>query len=90
MTASTRTTIELPEDLLKAIDRAVQDSKVPSRNVFVVNALRRELAAQKRAAIDAAFAEMADDPLYQTEALTIAEEFGDADAEASDLAERSD
>ncbi len=45
-------------------------------------ALERELAAQKRAAIDAAFAEMARDPDYQTEAKVIASEFAAADWEA--------
>ena len=89
MAASTRTTIAVPNDLLKEIDQAVQDGLVPNRNVFVVNALRRELAAQKRAAIDAAFAGMADDALYQTEAIAIAEEFAVADAEVFSLAETS-
>ena len=50
-------------------------------------ALRHELAAQKRAEIDAAFAAMADDPEYQAESLMIADEFAIAEWEAFQVAE---
>jgi hypothetical protein len=50
-------------------------------------ALRRELAAQERAAIDAAFAAMADDPAYHAEARELAAAFAAADWEALRLAE---
>ena len=44
--------------------------------------------AVKRKAIDDAFRGMADDKLYQCEALLIAEQFAASDAEAMELCER--
>jgi len=70
-----RTTLALPADLLEQVDRAVREGKARSRNAFVAIALRRELAAAEAAAIDAAFAGMADDEEYQAEALALAEDF---------------
>lgn len=69
-----RTTLALPDDLLAATDRAVQEGKAKSRNEFVAIALCHELAAQKRAEIDAMFALMGDDEQYQSESVAIAEE----------------
>lgn len=77
-----RTTLALPADLLAAVDQAVKAGQARSRNELVRIALERELAAQKRATIDAAFAEMAQDPDYQAEAKAIASEFEAADWEA--------
>jgi len=77
-----RTTLALPADLLAAVDQAVQAGKARSRNELVRIALERELAAQQRAAIDAAFAEMAQDQDYQAEAKAMASEFETADWEA--------
>jgi Arc/MetJ-type ribon-helix-helix transcriptional regulator len=77
-----RTTLALPADLLAAVDQAVQAGKARSRNELMRIALERELAAQQRAAIDAAFAEMAQDPDYQAEAKEITSEFAAADWEA--------
>jgi metal-responsive CopG/Arc/MetJ family transcriptional regulator len=82
-----RTTLALPIELLEAADRAVRKGKAKSRNEFVTQALRRELAAQKRAEIDAAFASMADDIEYQAEAAIIAKEFVKADWEAFEIGE---
>ena len=82
-----RTTLALPIELLEAADRAVQKGKAKSRNEFVTQALRRELAAQKRAEIDAAFAAMADDVEYQAEAAIINNEFVKADWEAFEIGE---
>ena len=82
-----RTTLALPIELLEAADRAVREGKAKSRNEFVTQALRRELAAQKRAEIDAAFASMADDIEYQTEAAMISNEFVKADWEAFEIGE---
>lgn len=53
--------MSLPADLLEAADQMVREGKARSRNEFMAMALRRELAAQRRAEIDAAFAEMAND-----------------------------
>lgn len=82
-----RTTLALPADLLEAADNAVRDGKARSRNALVAAALRRELAAQERAAIDAAFADMAADREYQAEALAIEAEFARSGAEALQLTE---
>lgn len=86
-THTVRTTLALPADLLAAVDQAVRAGKARSRNELVAMALRRELAAQQRAAIDAAFAAMAQDPTYQAEAQDIAAAFAAADWEALCLAE---
>jgi mRNA interferase MazF len=64
-----RTTLTIPKELLEATDKAVLEGKAKSRNEFVVQALKRELAAQRRAEIDAALAEMTRDPDYQAEVL---------------------
>ena len=86
-TRTVRTTLALPADLLAAVDQAVQAGHARSRNEFVALALQRELAAQQRAAIDAAFAAMAEDDAYQTEAQAITAAFAQADWDALRLAE---
>ena len=88
-TRTVRTTLALPADLLAAVDQAVQAGHARSRNELVARALQRELAAQQRAAIDAAFAMMAMDPAYQAEAQAITDAFAHADWEALRLAEGS-
>lgn len=82
-----RTTVTIPADLLEAVDDAVREGAVDSRNEFLASALRRELSARRRAAIDAAFAEMAGDGAYRREAEEIAEELAPASWEALRLAE---
>jgi len=79
---SISTTLAIPRELLEATDRAVLEGKARSRNDFMVQALRRELAAQKRSAIDAALVEMASDPDYQAEVLKLETEFATAQWEA--------
>ena len=74
-----RTTLALPGDVLDRVDQAVREGRARSRNAFVTLALRRELAAQEREAIDTAFASMADDGEAQEEALQLAQEFARAD-----------
>ncbi len=83
-----RTTVTLPTDLLTAADLAVRAGEARSRNELVANALRRELASIERAAIDAAFAGMADDKAYLEEARVISDEFVQADWEAYRLGEQ--
>lgn len=83
-----RTTIAVPEELLALADRAVREGRARSRAELLARALRREFAAQRRAAVDAAFARMADDPEYQAGALRVAEEYAIADWEAIRTAER--
>lgn len=82
-----RTTLTLPSELLEATDKVVQQGKAKSRNEFVAQALRRELAALKRAEVDAALAEMANDPEYQAEVLKMEAEFASAQWEALQLSE---
>ena len=69
------TTLTLPAELLEQTDLAVEQGKAKSRNEFIAQALRRELAAHKRAEIDAALAEMASNPEYQAEVLRMEAEF---------------
>lgn len=83
-----RTTLALPSELLEATDKVVSQGKAKSRNDFVAQALRHELAALRRAEIDAAFAEMANDAEYQAEARQIEAEFATASWEALQLGER--
>jgi metal-responsive CopG/Arc/MetJ family transcriptional regulator len=85
-----RTTLTLPKDLLEATDKAVEAGKAKSRNDLVTRALRRELAAQKRAEIDAALAEMANDVEYQAEVLQMEAEFAPAQWEALKSEETSE
>ena len=73
-----RTTIALPQDLLRVIDRVVGEGKAHSRSEFVATALQHELDALERLAIDAAFAEMATDSEYAREVEQIAQEFAHA------------
>lgn len=84
---SVRTTLSLPADLLEATDQMVRDGKVRSRNEFVAMALRRELAARRRAEIDAAFAEMANDEEYKAESRLLEKEFAGASWEAFQVGE---
>jgi metal-responsive CopG/Arc/MetJ family transcriptional regulator len=86
-TETVRTTLTIPRELLEATDKAVMEGKAKSRNDFVAQALRRELALQKRSEIDAALAEMANDPDYHTEVLKLELEFATAQWEALQLGE---
>ncbi len=82
-----RTTVAISADLLEAVDEAVREGKMDSRNEFLETALRKELSALHRAAIDAAFVEMAHDRAYQRESAEIDEEFALAGWEALRSAE---
>jgi Arc/MetJ-type ribon-helix-helix transcriptional regulator len=86
-TRAVRTTLALPSELLEATDKAVREGKARSRNEFVAAALRRELAARRRAEIDAEIAEMANDPEYKREAAQLMAEFDGASWEAFVAAE---
>jgi metal-responsive CopG/Arc/MetJ family transcriptional regulator len=81
-TRTVRTTLALPQDLLTAVDRSVREGKAKSRAAWITEALRRELVAQERAAIDAAFAGMATDSAYRQEAEAVEAEFAGAGWEA--------
>lgn len=75
-TRSIRTTLSLPADLLKAVDRAVEEGRARSRNALIASAIRRELELPARVAIDAAFVAMADDEDYRRESEALEKEFG--------------
>jgi Arc/MetJ-type ribon-helix-helix transcriptional regulator len=77
-----RTTLTLPVELLEAADRAVRTGLACSRSELVATALRHELAALERAAIDAAFAPLGDDPDHLDEVRILEREFAAADWEA--------
>lgn len=79
--------VALPFQLLEATEKVVKAGKAKSRNELIARALRKELAAIKRAEIDAAFARMGNDAEYQAEALQIAEEFAQSDWEAWQIGE---
>lgn len=82
-----RTTFTLPSELLEATDRVVSQGKARSRNEFVAQAIKRELAALKRAEIDAELSLMAQDPNYQAEVLKMEAEFATASWEAFEIGE---
>lgn len=82
-----RTTITLPAELLAATDEAVSQGKARSRNEFVAQALLHELETLKRAEIDAALVEMAQDREYQAQVLKMEAEFAVASWEALQLGE---
>jgi metal-responsive CopG/Arc/MetJ family transcriptional regulator len=84
-----RTTVALSVDLLEAMDAIVRLGKADSRNEFLEQALRNQLAAFRRAVVDAEFAQMAGDRSYQSESLQLSEEFSKADWEALQVSERS-
>lgn len=77
-----RTTLTLPADLVSAVDEAVREGRARSRGELISVAVRRELALQEREAIDKAFAAMATDDDYRTEAETLTREFARAGWEA--------
>jgi hypothetical protein len=84
-----RTTVALSAGLLSEMDAMVGEGADDSGNAFLERAIRKQLAASRRAAIDAEFAQMANDNSYQKEAVQVAEEFAAADGEALRAAERN-
>ena len=75
----TETTLKLPSELLAEADQLVEAGKAASRNELVTEALRAELAARRRAAIDEDFAAMAEDRQHQAEAERMMREFSSLD-----------
>jgi len=82
---SVRTTLAIPTDLLQATDVLVSQGKANSRNEFIAQALKHELASLKKAEIDESLAEMAQQQDYQTEVLKMDSEFAIASWEALEL-----
>ena len=79
--------VALPSQILAESERAVKNGSFGSINELIIKALKRELAAQKRAEIDAELAKMAEDIEYQKEALQLESEFALAQWEALQLGE---
>ena len=79
------TTVELPSDLLLAVDTVIREGRARSREEFVQSAIRRELTELHRSAVDAEFRYMAEDAEYQQEARHILAEFAGADWESLHL-----
>jgi len=88
MSSLIRTTLALPGHLLEGADAVVRQGGARSRNELVAEALRRELAFREREAIDAAFADMANDEDMQAEAERLSREFESSDWQAFQEAER--
>ena len=89
MTSKTiRTTVTLPAELVAAADQMIKAGKAKSRNEFFTQALQREIAAVKRAEIDAELSEMAQDPEYQAQVMQLEAEFAAASWEAFQLKEK--
>lgn len=82
LSQTVRTTLAIPADLLRATDAIINQGKANSRNEFIAQALKHELAALKRAEIDQALAEMAQQQDYHTEVLKMDSEFAIASWEA--------
>jgi metal-responsive CopG/Arc/MetJ family transcriptional regulator len=86
---SVRTTLAIPTDLLQATDVLVSQGKANSRNEFIAQALKHELASLKKAEIDESLAEMAQQQDYQAEVLKMDSEFAIASWEALELGENN-
>jgi|AGSF01.1.fsa_nt_gi hypothetical protein len=84
-----RIKMTLPVELLNATYRAVGEGKAKSISEFVAQALLHELEALKKAEIDAALMEMAQDPEYQSQVLQMEAEFAAGSWEALQLGESS-
>lgn len=82
-----RTTLTLPNELRERIERAVGEGAAPSQNSLIVHAVQTYLAQREEARIDAQFAEIAQDPAYQTLQLEISAEFSASDWEALQTSE---
>jgi metal-responsive CopG/Arc/MetJ family transcriptional regulator len=85
--SQTRTTVALPDDLLRGIDAVVRSGRSPTRNEFLATAIRRELERIQRDAVDREFEAMVDDPIYQEEVREISDEYRSADWQALRVAE---
>lgn len=86
-TTKIRLTIDLPRGLVQQADVAVSDGAARSRNQLIARAVQTYLEQLENAAIDAEFAQMAEDTKYQALALEISRELTRTDREALELGE---
>ena len=77
---SVTTTIRLPKEVYRAAERIAAARDV-SLNGFLRESLVQTLKQIEREEIDAQFSEMADDHIYQREALALCKEFAISDYE---------
>lgn len=82
-----RTTVDLPADLLARAQVLVEKGHIHSRNVLMTRALEELVSHLEQESIDARFTAITDDADYQALNLELAQEFGDSDWEALQLAE---
>lgn len=77
------TSIRVPEPLYERAKAVVEKREYASSiNELMVEALAQKLAELEEAEIDAAFAQMADDPDYQRDAVALTREFAQSDWDA--------
>jgi len=65
-----RITLDFDKPLLEAVDQEAHESHT-SRSQFITHAVREALRIRERQRIDAAFEEMAKDPIYQQQLIEI-------------------
>ncbi|MEM7334271.1 MAG: CopG family transcriptional regulator [Chloroflexota bacterium] len=82
-----RTTVAIPEDLMKRTQHFVEHGTVPNRNALIVAALEQFVKELERQEIDRQFDLMAEDEAYQTLNEKIAEGFSESDWEALEKGE---
>lgn len=77
-----RTTVDIPDNLLVEIDKALKRGIAKSRNAFMIQAIQSYLKQLSRQWIDEQFEKMQYDKRYQKLNLQLSEEFAKADWEA--------
>jgi len=82
-----QTTLRLPIRLYEQVNCFVEKNRADSINEFIVAAVAAYVKAMHRKIIDEAFVRMSEDADYQKEALLIAEQFFESDAEALKIGE---
>jgi len=89
-TRRVRATVRLPRPLYDEARSFVQKEVSPAENIndFFVAAICAYVKLLRRKQVDADFARMAEDAVYQREARLIEEEFSASDWEAFELVER--
>jgi hypothetical protein len=76
------TTVRMPTHVYERAKTVIGRLQVSSFNEFVVQAIEEKMHRLTEAEIDAAFAQMAADPDYQRDSVTMAREFEKSDWEA--------
>ena len=76
------TTVRVPRHVYEQAKTAMERSQRSSFNEFVVQAIEEKVRRLTEAEIDAAFAQMAEDPAYQRDSVAMTQEFEKSDWEA--------